>query len=586
VDPFGVCSLAPSLAMAESLLAGLVGEQQFGGHSSNSNVARIAIEQRKKKTEVVEPQVISEELLIEGSEEPVKQDGEPWEPIDFPRVTSLKLSFLNIIEVANLNNFDSLTTLRLDNNIIDKICNLNHLQQLTWLDLSFNNIREIENLDQLSNLTDLSLYHNQIEEIKNLDGCPKLNILSLGHNNIKDLRQIDYLRKFTNLRCLCLEGNKVCQNDSYNQHVLAYLTNLTNTPNTINLKYLDYMLIDRRAVQTAQEGYQHDELIELREREAAEAANLNAQKEKEAVIEKLRESFLDCTEDLFEELFSKDIEPEHVTHLSCYGPLKEDYRDKLAEEVKTLKQQMEPKNELRLKKASAFEKAIYIAEKESEDEAFERVRTFRSLKKQVLATLDKDEGAPPKVEAMLQQLSDELTLLGNHLMASEVQLQESIEEAVAEFESKVNEIIKSMIEKADGFVSKIEDHEKLFDQNLRDGALAELDSFAQNAELLSPENDAKKNYLGNREEMYQACTKFSEDHNTLIQNKQDYMQNAMTSWMKTFVGQHTERQYHRNRQRIMDVRKVIDECREEITAAGEAAEYEDDHDNGHDAYGR
>jgi len=553
--------------MTENLLA-------LGGESSNANVAKIAIEQRKKKTEVVEPQVISEDLLIEGVEEPVRPEGEPWEPIDFPKATSLRLSFLNIIEISNVNNFDSLTTLRLDNNIIDKINNLNHLEKLTWLDLSFNNITQIENLDQLKNLTDLSLYHNQIEEINNLDGCPNLNILSLGHNNIKDLKQIDYLRKFSNLRCVCLEGNRVCQHDSYNQHVLAYLT---------NLKYLDYMLIDRKAVFQAQEGYQLDELTELREREASEKANLNAQKEKEAVLEKLRGAFLDCTEDLFEELFSKDVEPEHVTVLACYGQLKEDYRDKLTDEIKILKGGMEEKNEIRVKKASAFEKAVNVAEKESEDEAFKAVREFRSLKKQVLATLDKEENASPdRMQTMLQQLQEQLENLGNHLMGNEVQLQESIEEAISMFDSQINEIVKGMLEKGDSFFRKIEDYEKNFAQSLMEGANSEMDSFAQNQEIALADNDTNKaKYLGNREEMHQACTNFNEAHMSLIQNKEDYMSNSMNKWMKDVFSTHTERQYHRNRQRIMDIKKVIDECREEITAAGEAAEFEEEaHDDG------
>lgn len=560
-------------------MAGPIGTENLlalGGESSNPNVARIAIDQRKKKTEVVEPEVISETLLINGVEEPVKQDGESWEPIEFPKVTSLRLSFLNIIEISNLNNFEKLTMLRLDNNIIDKINNLNHLQNLTWLDLSFNNIREIENLEHMKNLTDLSLYHNQIEEIRGLDGCPNLNILSLGHNNIKDLKQIDYLRKFQNLRCVCLEGNKICNDTSYNQHVLAYLT---------NLKYLDYMLINRRDVAQAQEGYQLDELGELREKEAAEKANLNAQKEKEAVIEKLKQSFLDCTEDLFEELFSKDVEPEHVTVLACYGPLKEDYRDKLADEIKALKQGMEEKNEVRLRKATAFEKAVFAAETESEDEAFTMVRQFRSLKKQVLATLDQQDGSSNKVDMMLKELDGQLTSLENHLMANEVQLQESIEEAIGEFDSKVSEVIKAMLEKGDIFFRKIEDYEKNFYQSLTEGATAELDSFAQNQEIALADNDTNKaKFLGNREDMHLQCTNFNEAHMVLIQNKEDHMTNSMNSWMRTFVGQHSERQYHRNRQRIVDIKKVIDECREEITAAGEAAEDMDEHDGGHDQY--
>jgi Leucine-rich repeat (LRR) protein len=260
-------------------------------YAGASQVAKIAMSQRKKKTDVVEPQVIDEHLLREGVEEPLRPDGELTDPIDFPKVTSLRLSFLNIIEISNLNNFDSLTTLRLDNNIIDKMEHLGHLKTLTWLDLSFNNIKEIEGLEDLTNLTDLSLYHNQIEEIKGLDGCMKLNILSLGFNNIRDLKQIDYLRKFQNLRCVCLEGNKICTNDSYQLHVLAYLT---------NLRYLDYMLIEKKAAAQAMESYQLDELTELKEREAVQSAQTRAEQEKKAILEKLKAAFQDCTEDLFE----------------------------------------------------------------------------------------------------------------------------------------------------------------------------------------------------------------------------------------------------------------------------------------------
>lgn len=553
----------------------------LGGASSNPNVARIAIEQRKKKNDVVEPQVISEELLIEGVEEPVRPDGEPWEPIDFPGVTSLRLSFQNIIEVANLNNFDSLTTLRLDNNIIDSIANLNHLKQLTWLDLSFNNIREIEGLGELGNLLDLSLYHNQIEEIKGLDGCPKLNILSLGHNNIKELKQIDYLRKFQNLRCLCLDGNKVCQNDSYNQHVFAYLP---------TLKYLDYMLIDKKAVTLAQEGYGNmDELTEVREREQAEQAKRKARKEKDAIIENLKGAFLDGTEDLFEELFSKDVEPENVTVLTCYPQLKEDYRDHLSESIKNLRVWMEERNEGRVKKASAFEKAVTAAEKESEEEAFQIVRDFRSHKKKVLAQIDREDsaGLKPEMEAMIQQLLDQLNGLENHLMANEIQLQESIYEAISDFEARISEIVKQMSEKGGEFFRHLEELEKVFYTGLMEGANSEVEAFAQNQDLAATDDTNKARFLGNKEEMIQACVNFYEGHTSLIQNKEDYMSNQMNSWRNSFFERHRERQYHRNRKRVMDVKQVVDDCRSEITAASEVGDEYDENDGGGDmTYGR
>ncbi|OLQ06496.1 Leucine-rich repeat-containing protein 48 [Symbiodinium microadriaticum] len=515
----------------------------LGQGSSNANVAKIAIEQRKKKAEVVEPQVISEELLIEGVEEPVRTDGKAWPTNEFPQVTSLRLSFKNIIEISNLNNFDTLLTLRLDNNIIDKVSNLGHLRQLTWLDLSFNNIREIEGLDDLHELLDLSLYHNQIEEIKDrLDGCPKLNILSLGHNNMKDLKQIDYLRQFANLRCLCMEGNKVCNHDSYNQHVLAYLP---------HLKYLDYMLIDRKAVAQAQEGYNLEELTEVREKEQAEHMQQKAKAEKSATIEKLKTAFLDCTEDLFEEMFSREVEPENVLVLQCYQGLKEDYRDKLSEEIKGLRARMEEKNEVRLRKVSAFEKAIYASEKESEDEAFQQIRDFKSVKKKVLSQVDKEDGARAEVDDLLKHLLDELGDLENQLMANEIALQESIEEALSDFEAKTMDLVKSMLDNSREFFTRLEDLEKSFLTGLTEGANSEIEAFTQTQESAMADTDPQKaKYLNNREEMNQALTNFTDAHNSLITNKDDYMTNQMNSWNRAYFENHRARQYNRNRQRV------------------------------------
>eukprot|EP00933_Yihiella_yeosuensis_P067622 TRINITY_DN7255_c3_g1_i1.p1 TRINITY_DN7255_c3_g1~~TRINITY_DN7255_c3_g1_i1.p1 ORF type:complete len:570 (-),score=150.06 TRINITY_DN7255_c3_g1_i1:148-1806(-) len=542
----------------------------LGTGSSNANVAKIAIEQRRKKADVVEPQVISEELLIDGVEEPVRPDGERWEPIDFPQVTSLRLSFHNIVEVSNLNNFDSLTTLRLDNNIIDKIANISHLHQLTWLDLSFNNIREIEGLEELHNLLDLSLYHNQIEEIKGLDGCPNLNILSLGNNQIKDLKQIDYLRKFHNLRCVCLDGNKVCNHDSYNQHVLAYLP---------TLKYLDYQLIDRKAIAQAQEGYNLEELTEVREREQNEQAKLKAKKEKQAVIEKLKEAFLDCTEDLFEEMFSKEVEPENVTVLQCYPQLKEDYRDKLSEDIKGLRARMEERNDDRIKKKDSFERSVYAAEKESEAEAFQLIKDFKSLKKKVLSQIDKEEISRVEVDEMIKQLMDQLSGLENHLMANEIQLQESIEEALSAFEASISDLVKAMQDNGQEFFRRLEELEKTFFTGVTEGANSEIEAFAQNHEMSMDNDNNKARFLGNREEMNQAVANFNEAHMSLIQNKDDYMQGQMNTWNNSFFEKHRERQYHRNRQRIMDTRKVIEECRNEINAASEEGNDYDENDD-------
>jgi len=207
------------------------------------------------------------------------------------------------------------------------------------------------------------------------------------------------------------------------------------------------------------------------------------------------------------------------------------------------------------------------------------VRDFRSLKKKVLAHLTRDDGSsPPEANAMVQELNKQLADLENQLLANEIQLQEAIEDATSDFDTKISDIIKAMVDKAREFFTGVEDIEKSFHLGVLEGAIAEMEQHTQNSEVSQSlqDNDEKAKFLSNREEMTGACANFNELHTSYIQNKEDQMQNAMTSWRNSFFERHRERQYHRNRQRIMDTKKVIDECREEIEAAMDAGEDDED----------
>ena len=67
---------------------------------------------------------------------------------------------LSILEIARIENLDSLTN-------------------LIWLDLSFNKIQKIEGVNHLTKLTDLSLFSNCIEKIENMEALTNLNVLSI-----------------------------------------------------------------------------------------------------------------------------------------------------------------------------------------------------------------------------------------------------------------------------------------------------------------------------------------------------------------------------------------------------------------------
>jgi len=557
---------------------------------SLGRVAQVAISQRKK-TDVVEPQVIDEELLRQGCEElPSCADPRSQEilsdPINFPKIPSLRLSFLNIIEISNLGNFDTLQILRLDNNIIDRVDNLGHLTSLTWLDLSFNSITEMGGFEELVNLTDLSLYHNHLEEIKGLDKCKKLKVVSVGKNKIKNLKEVDKLRPFQHLRCVCFEGNPMCSLDSYNQHVLAYLP---------NLQYLDYMLIDRKTLQLAQESYQLDELTELKEAEATQAVIRKQNAEQEVILQKLKLAFLDCTHNLLQDLFPTP-EPDAVQVLQCYMPLKEDYKEKLNELVKTLSTSLEEKNSARLLKVKAFEKAVQAAEQESEDDALFQIKLFNQRKKIVLRKTGESEMVDEKEDAKavgggneenigneakatnVPELLIELQSLDYNLVQNELQLQECLDDAIDDFEAQMADTIKFMTDRGADFFRQFEDLEKMFHTGLLEGAMSEFESFQTNQDLA--DHDQKKAaMMGNREEIQSTILNLNEVHTLLIQNKDDYMQNQMNNWMKSFFDRHRDRQYKRNRQRIDEIKSLMAGIADEIQN-NDKPEQEEEHDEG------
>jgi hypothetical protein len=539
------------------------------GDGKTDGVADVALRQQKKSSDVVEPQVIDEALLRHGVDDPTQPETTLIDPIDFPKVQSLRLSFQNIIEISNLNNFDTLTTLRLDNNIIGKIENLDHLSNLTWLDLSFNNIKDIENLDGLTKLTDLSLYNNDIEHIKGMSKCTKLNIISLGRNKIKDLAEIQNLRDFKNLRCLCMDGNPVCKLDNYNMHVLAYLPQLA---------YRDYMLLDKKEQKQAEETYQVDDLTELKEAEQARANEEAAAAEKKATLASLRTAFLDHTEDLFDELFPKAEEQKaSLNLLQCYQNLKDEYKDVLDKTnqgslMKSLRDVLLEKNAIRVKRVTSFEKAIDAAELEAEEEAKLLVKKFRSRKKRAFAEVKSLSGA--RTDIIVEELYEQVNQLREHLLSGETQVQEALEDANTKFEVQIAEIIKWMQERAGDFFRELEAHEKAFANQLTEGMQNEFEQQS-GQEMIDAEGKA----LPTKDDMLQALQNFTEMHATLLANKEDTMISQMKDWKDEFFKRHQERQYNRNRRRVEEITQIVETSKEEIRTL-EGHDVDDEGDDG------
>ncbi|KAE9544093.1 hypothetical protein AGLY_001782 [Aphis glycines] len=173
--------------------------------------------------------VINADVIRSGRDDDYQNDSDATRT--FEHFGCLDLSCSNILHIANLCLISSsnLTSLKLPVNRIEKICNLDSFTNLVELDLSHNHIKQIENLQGLVKLQRLILNHNPLTKIQNLDtqrNC--LEMLDIGCCNITDYKFTLYLKKFTNLISLVIEGNP-CQTepiDSERTFILAIVQTL------------------------------------------------------------------------------------------------------------------------------------------------------------------------------------------------------------------------------------------------------------------------------------------------------------------------------------------------------------------------
>lgn len=96
----------------------------------------------------------------------------------------------------------------------------------------------IEGLSTLVNLKDLSLAYNHIKTLENMDELP-IEVLSIGNNLIERVEQLSYLRTFSQLKAVSINGNPVANDSNYQPFVLAHLPALV---------YFDYRLVSSEAV--------------------------------------------------------------------------------------------------------------------------------------------------------------------------------------------------------------------------------------------------------------------------------------------------------------------------------------------------
>jgi hypothetical protein len=80
----------------------------------------------------------------------------------------------------------------------------------------------------------------------------------------------------------------------------------------------------------------------------------------------------------------------------------------------------------------------------------------------------------------------------------------------------------------------------------------------------------------NRDDMLIQAMNFTEARSNIIAQKEEGMQGQMNGWVSTYFNEHRQRQYHRNRQRVMEIKDIIDQASQRLRTLEDGDEEEDD----------
>lgn len=422
--------------------------------------------------------------------------------------------------------------------------------------MSFNNITVLEGLRYVTNLTDLSLFHNQIREVASgLRSCVNLNVLSLGDNLISAFEPtISYLRKFSQLQVLKLEGNKIQEEPNYKSFILAHFP---------ELKYLDYVWVDPKDIQAARDEHR-DELnakeANAQSLEEAEKVQLELKRKAELKEAKIGLTYkgLDSVMDDY-----KDEETK-IKVLPGQNEFQADFLEKIRDMTSVFQNHIISKNSLRVSMISKFQRSVQKAEALAEDEAIALITRYERDEKQAFRSFEEED---EETENELNSLIPKLGELENHLIEKELNLVDRLAEAINKFEKDLKSIVDEIKECA---------------KNYQENANKEVDAYFVEIETVKEEqikafyaeNANMDNFTTEEKDVYQERDSLSSAISTLqeeYKNQYFLIEEEVTKsydeMLISFAEEFKNHQLERNRTHLKEVMELVGEKHDTIKKA-------------------
>ena len=480
-----------------------------------------------------------------------------------PEVKVLRLTYMHIRKIDNLQCYTALQELNLANNIITKIENLSTLTTLRKLDLSFNLIEDFDGLEALENLEELSLFKNQITKLEKFPTLKKLRLLSLGRNKIADLNEIRYFYKLKGLRVLTLIDNPIHEKDIYKLTVLAYLP---------GLQFLDYTRVLPSDITDAKERHS-DQIANLQTQDNYEMSTEENQRAADARAKLYREAFLNKIVDLHLSLFKKDNDHTKLRTINEIAQPYMQFVDDLSKTVEGFKNDIIAQFRLLNEEEDQFNEAYTIITEKNRLEMVEIVKRLERKRRAFMDSLNTEEeqtndNANDDTESI--KFIKESEEIRDELYTTEFSLVDQVSEMIHLYESELDDRNNAIIERINSFFGIVRNLETDYNEKITDICMKLWERFNQGEAV--EVTDEIRSILVDKDTLLATITQSHEHRITKLYRRQEDIATNYKNRIENMTASAHQTDLERNRRRISEISNYM----ANIEAAIKALEGGDD----------
>ncbi|GMH65742.1 hypothetical protein TrRE_jg4963 [Triparma retinervis] len=363
--------------------------------------------------------------------------------------------------------------------------------------------------------------------------------------SFKSIKKIDNLAGFENLTTLCLDNN--------------VLDSICNISHLTQLKWLDLSFNNITEIEGLNSCTQLMD-VSLFNNKIETVQGLDDCKELQCLsLGNNKINSLDICQTIFDDFFREDTEYNKLQHLPQINDIVEDLQNSINTQSEELKDKGLALQKQKEEEIEKFEKALEGVRAKGASVSIKKIEDFARQKKRVFRDIEVNDASLTTAEPLL----DNLKGLYDQLMDMEMQQVQQFQELLDQFENAYGILKSQCAEQTTNYFKTIQEAEEKYHEDVTKLA-NELLSKAGEGELPEGLTEDAKNLLVDRDALMASISSSHDIHVSKAYAAESIMEEKEKHNAETIVKKYTDDAATRNRSRIMELFKFVEDSKASI----------------------